>query len=261
MEPHVVSTLGRPGGALEGKPTSRWALELIVLIAGILGAFALDSWWESRAEAQQMVLELRAVSEAFEGDKQQLEFMIDTHRRVVAGLGEILAMQAAAASAGRDRVTVPDSLLFTVLLTPTFDPSLGALRVLIDSGRFALIQDRDLRQSLAGWQERLLDANEYQERNIRFGTDDVWPRILYDARHEEASGLLEVAGAYWDAFWSGVGRDAPLPSGTYELFTQDDYRTVIMIKRGTSREWLREWEPLALEMDRVIERIAAELQR
>ena len=181
-----------------------------------------------------MALELQAVSEAIAEDRDQLAFMIETHHRVVEGLTEIMEAQASAAAAGRNRVTVPDSLLFTAIVTPTFDPSLGAIHVLLESGRFALIRDPELRQLLGGWQERLVDVNEHKDRDVRFGSDEVWPRLLFDASHEDVVGLLRTDGAYWRAFHSGTERTVPLPSGTYDLPTADDNRSVLSVKRALS---------------------------
>ena len=61
---------------------------------------------------------------------------------------------------GASRATVPDSLILSLFVSPTFDPTLGALAEAQSSGRTGLIRDAELRALLGAWPGLLRDARE-----------------------------------------------------------------------------------------------------
>ena len=97
----------------------RLTLEAVVIIASILAAFAIDTWWDGRQEDRRQEALLRAIASDVRG-------MQDEGARVRALWRQALHATENILAAGETRLTSADaprvdSLLRGLVLTPTFD--------------------------------------------------------------------------------------------------------------------------------------------
>ena len=120
----------------------------------------------------------------------QLDQRIDNQTRLAAGAG---ALADRLRQARQDGVTVPDSLLITLLVTPTFDPALGTLLEAQSSGRTSVIRNPDLRRLLSSWSGRALDAKEEEQMNLQLVQDELYPAL---AREVSIAHLMDHGGSW-----------------------------------------------------------------
>ena len=133
----------------------RYILELIVITAGILGAYTLNNWNDQRKNLAEEQLILKGLKIEFE---QNLEELRSDHKY------NELSLTSAGHLLQRNRQSTPgvlvDSLFGHALDYRTFDPRRGVVSELIASGKLGLIQDVELRYKLTQWSAELADMEE-----------------------------------------------------------------------------------------------------
>lgn len=125
----------------------RWVLaETGIVVAGILIAFSLNSWWDGRAAAEREQAHLQALEADFGRNVQQLEALVGFQESVAdASLGLLLIARGQEAA---EAVRV-ERLMGQVFASDRFDATMGAYEDLVNSGGLAQIRDERLRASLA----------------------------------------------------------------------------------------------------------------
>jgi hypothetical protein len=135
--------------------------EVAILVAGILIAFGLDAWWDNSLERSEVEAELAGVLAELSLNEDLVEQYLRWHDRSRAATDELLRLLR---EEGSGSVAVPDSIVWGVGFTPTFDPRKGAMDALLSSGRLALIGDPELRSAIAGFGGQLSDARDEEIR-------------------------------------------------------------------------------------------------
>jgi hypothetical protein len=151
--------------------------EGLVIVASILAAFSLDTWWDStqdRAEEQEALVALDA---EFRTARQELESHLAIHRRVLGSVGFVRSSLAQALETGSATVTLPDTALGWLYVPPTTQVVLGTLDGLVGSSRLGIIRDRELRTALAAWGHKLGEMNEEEWASREFVFTDL-DRVL-----------------------------------------------------------------------------------
>ena len=152
----------------------RLLAEGLVIIASILAAFALDTWW-GRLNAQG---EERNTLAALRTEFQQAGLRVDSYRRIqeriLHAVGSVTDSLDAAVVRGDRTIIVADTALGLAYIPPTTTLSLGTLQGLLASGRLGIIRDPELRTALAAWGAGLEELNEEEEdlRDLAFGEMD-----------------------------------------------------------------------------------------
>ena len=115
----------------------RWSglvREVGVVVAGILIAFSLDAWWDTRREKLSQEAQLRALHEEFTANRERIDQAEERHDDISLRSRALLsALQLH--PAGSD-VQVADSLLASVFEWRTQPWSTGTIEALIASGTF-----------------------------------------------------------------------------------------------------------------------------
>ena len=142
-------------------------LEGIVIVLSILLAFALDTWWDERIERSEEIAILNNLEQEFRAAQAQFDFYYGWHERIERAVAQTLQTAREASARGSVSITVPDTAVALVYLSPTFDPRLGTLDGLLASGRLRLIRDPELRHALAGWPGLLREGTEEEEKALR----------------------------------------------------------------------------------------------
>lgn len=105
--------------------TGRLALEGLVIVASILLAFSLDTWWDARSERAEEVTVLENLKTEFVAAGEQLDLYIRFHQRIASVTAVTLTSVQQALADGRPTVTVPDTTIALLHVPPTFNPRLG----------------------------------------------------------------------------------------------------------------------------------------
>ena len=183
-----------------GDGRGRLAVEFFVIIAGVLVALTAESWWSGR-EAR-----------AFE--RELLEDMVEEFRANISILDSDLAENAGALQRlqlitemePEELVAAPLAEMrahFDVVANlwyAGFDPAMGAVRALVESGDLAVLSDRDLRLQLAEWAALLDERQRFTQNSTDFLLFHVTPRLAAMGRdgswarfeRTEAQALLRV---------------------------------------------------------------------
>jgi hypothetical protein len=146
----------------------RWrdlGVEGVVIVASILLAFALDAWWDSRAQRQEEGQVLENLRTDFQAAGSQLDRYLLVDQTTLTSIEAILRSVRAARAAGDARVDVATVDLARTLIAPTFDPRTGSLDGLLASGRLGILRNENLRQRLSAWPGLLADASEEEARS------------------------------------------------------------------------------------------------
>lgn len=123
-------------------------VEVFIVVAGVLVAFALNSWWQGRLADAREQAHLRALQADFQENVDRLTYHIDVEQRTMEASRALLTLL-------KDGHAVPpDStrrLLIDVFSSGRFQPVMGAYEALLGSGGLELISDDSLRAGLAAF--------------------------------------------------------------------------------------------------------------
>jgi hypothetical protein len=151
----------------------RLTLEAIVIIASILAAFAIDTWWEGRQEDRRQEALLRAIASDVQGMRDEGARVRGLWEEALYATEGILAGgEAPLTSADAPRV---DSLLRRLVLTPTFDAPTGALDALLRSD-LGEVRGSTLVQSTTRLRAHLADL-EREQQYLDTGAIEAWQHL------------------------------------------------------------------------------------
>jgi hypothetical protein len=174
-------------------------VESVAIVASILLAFGVDAWWDARLEARRRAELMDDLRVELQRNRADLTNALERQRlrlhRLEILLGEITPQAVGLA---------PDSLRAlqqsTLLGNPTYDPGLGILELLIQSGDLILVESRDLRARLAGLPALSADylnnqlwlVNLTAQPEVLFGTGSM---VVDYSRFSDGDATLTAASA------------------------------------------------------------------
>lgn len=139
--------------------TLTWALgEISVVTVGILIAFSLNAWWDNRSMAQQEQMHLHALAGDFEQNVAELRELVEMEKRVALYSQKLLDRSESDNAASDESLA---GMMGEVFNSARFEPVMGAYEGLVNSGGLTLIQDEQLRASLAYFAAQV--RNRYAE--------------------------------------------------------------------------------------------------
>ena len=139
-------------------PWKRIAVEGMAIVASILLAFAIDAWWQRRAELEKANALVVSLSADFQASQEHLERWLVGNQRIHRATTELLDHIS---SAERDKeIWVPIELIIGAVGAPTYGPTDSTLDAAYSSGQIDLIEDREIRSILALWRQQLADTSE-----------------------------------------------------------------------------------------------------
>jgi len=164
----------------------RLAAEACAIVFSILLAFALDAWWDARAEARAERNVLMTLANELDAAHVDLQRQLNNYI-FLEDAAKMIADELVGAGKG-ESATVPDTHLAGLLLDMTYDPPLGTTNTLLASGQASTLRSQELRVALAEWPSVIFDAVEEQTALWRLGDERLEP-LLHQA-------VLNLAPAY-----------------------------------------------------------------
>ena len=141
-----------------------YLLEILVLIIGIYGAFALDNWNENIERRKKESILLKELNKEFISNKQQFEFILKKHENLYHASSKIADMfPIDPVHANLDTIS---KYLGQMEWGYTFDPSQGVVNSIISTSSFDLISNDSLRAALITWSDTFADYTE-EERDAK----------------------------------------------------------------------------------------------
>lgn len=149
-----------------------YLLEMIVITAGIIGAFGLSNWNESVSNQERAMKLLHSLKAEFQTNQEQLATVMKHHLDVEKSSTELLR------SVNNNERLSEDSLKYhfiKISKTWTFDPQNSVLRSSISSGDIHLIKNDALLNHLFGWTDLVMDAQEDEVQAKEQYTNSILP--------------------------------------------------------------------------------------
>jgi hypothetical protein len=158
-------------------PWIRISVEGVAVVASILLAFAIDTWWDERIDRKTEQEELLRL---------QAEFQINIDRNL-ASTGQAGAMAASsqlyeeisrAVEKRLDFVDLSNQTIKGILGTPTLEVETPVLDSLIRSGRLAVIQNPEFLAAISNWERMVRNTGEFEQRARRFADEQLMPALF-----------------------------------------------------------------------------------
>jgi hypothetical protein len=185
-------------------------------VLGILIAFSLQAWWDGARDREAEQQALRALRSELELNLDGLETNIRRHDRVARAVEVFHTDMLAAPSA-----SISDSILVAVIVSPTFDPSTGAIESLQRVGAGTA----RLAGAAARWRSVVDDATEDEGRSRTFTDEHLSPFL---------SRTVDLPNADLSRLWVFEMLEAPITDAT-EVRSSSELRFLL----STRLKWAR----------------------
>jgi hypothetical protein len=159
------------------RPKLRWfAAEIVVVVAGVLIALAINAWWAARQQAREELHLLAALLAEFSSNQPRLAELVAFHDEVKTTAQTLLALsadpQSSVSSDSVDRLLADVSWWssYTTLESTVLDAA-------VEDGRLNLIRTDSLRQLLATWRAGAASAAAQSTQEFAHYSG-VWLPIL-----------------------------------------------------------------------------------
>lgn len=137
--------------------------EIILVMIGILLALQVNNWNQNRLNKKIETETLSNLKQDLDSALVQLDVKIEQNN--LYRTYDSLALEIL-----HNRILVPkDSilkLLLTHIYTPTFDPELGALNEILNTGKMEIIKRQELRNHISSWNRYMDELDEVDKRLI-----------------------------------------------------------------------------------------------
>ncbi|MBC2840272.1 DUF6090 family protein [Robiginitalea sp. SC105] len=125
-----------------------YLLEILVIILGILGAFALDNWNEERVNRNIEKATYQSLTASLRQDSTELQRIISIQKKTIAGLQAVIIKDLDAL-----RDSLPDEAIIDFLPdimngVISFFPKYGIYNMMISQGKIELIRSDSIKSSL-----------------------------------------------------------------------------------------------------------------
>lgn len=128
------------------------------IVVSILLAFAIDAWWDRRAETTQEIAILHGLQADFRDSQAHLELWLAGNRKIQSRTAMFLDRIRSA-----DRgawITVTEAMIGAPIGSPTYDPTTATLDAALSSGQIELVEQKELREALGVWLQLVADTRE-----------------------------------------------------------------------------------------------------
>ena len=128
------------------------------MVFGILIAFSLDSWWETKKANEWERDQLELLRDEAQYNVEHLTAVIKTHEHTAAQLQDIIEFSTTHPSG--DSSIFKNRVITALISWRTAEVSMGALDALLASGEIGELNNSELRRSLTAWRALVLNAEE-----------------------------------------------------------------------------------------------------
>lgn len=156
--------LGRLTQAVRAQNWFAVALEVLIVIVGVVVGFQITAWGNERDLRDREAVQLEALREDFVANREQLTRVFSRQETAVARQQELLrVIHGHALRPNSDSLLAP--LVFSTVTFHRFTPVLGAYEAMLSAGDLRLIRDSELRSNLAHFAE-MAEAGWEDEEQI-----------------------------------------------------------------------------------------------
>jgi hypothetical protein len=226
--------------------------EMVLIVASILFAFALDSWWDRRQLATEEREILLGLQEEFILNRSKLESRIVTHEINLLAVEQLLA--ATGEGHWNSKEVSPDQSLAALIAPPTTDLGNGVLSGLISGGRIELLSNKELRARLAAWEGVIAEVHDDEDMGRTMVLDLVLPYLIRNG--VPVSGPMST----WPDNWSGPSRSvADDPDALARLLSDPQFSVILEVRLGYNHHTTGEYRMAMEAVERILDEIRVSL--
>lgn len=189
-----------------------YLLEVLVITIGILGAFTLNNWNESRKDRiveQEIIVQLL---EEYQTNLTELENKIDFRNIIINSSIDLLGYIDEPININKDSLI---RKIAVIRYDPTFDPIKNDL---ISSGNIRLIQNIELRKLLSNWSSDVVALQEMEQQWQKIRSETNVPYLISLGVYRDIVNLNfnDLNEGKWllDNFSGSVGFDIDVGKST-----------------------------------------------
>ena len=164
----------------QGIPLKRLALEALAIVGSILLAFAIDAWWQQRVELKQADALIADLHADFEVSQVHLAEWLAGNQWIQRSSSELLDNIKNAET--DEVISVRHETIVGSIGAATYDPISSTLDAMISSGQINLIEDIQIRNALALWQQKLADTREDEDLVREITLRELVPALAEQVR-------------------------------------------------------------------------------
>ncbi|MFK7953571.1 MAG: hypothetical protein AB8B73_12050 [Ekhidna sp.] len=191
----------------------KYTIELIVITAGILGAFILNSWKEDRDRQGEESTILLGLKQEFEVN------LVDVNRNIALNAAEvkstILVIEQIRKKNPFANQVYFDSLLYAMYWYGTFDAQTGLIDEVIGSGKLSILKDSELRNRLTKISGLLDNLEEDYEIRSGFYLHQVLPYLTKHFALANADQYMDLSS------WSDDYKSKRLSESPFKVKTPE----------------------------------------
>ncbi len=163
--------------------------ELVLIVAGILIAIALNSWWNNRIDFDRESDYLAGIVVDINNAGAELEATIRFHQQQVADLQHLLnTIEAGPGGASEDSLV---ALSHALIFNSTFEPELATLEELYGAGNLNLIKSAEIRKALTLYQYQLQNNNDFNDYLSQQSSWTIEPFFMRNLPYLPRQGLAK----------------------------------------------------------------------
>lgn len=226
-------------------------MESLVIVASILAAFALDTWWDRMQERTEERETLVALATEFQAARAEIVVRKVNQGRILTAVTAVADSLNQALEDGRRAIVLPDTMLALAYIPPTTSLGLGTLQGMIGSGRLGIIQNRALRGRLGAWGVELdeLREEELDSRELAYGDLDRTLRARMNTY-----GLWAAGDSIFKEVLSVEGR-----ARSREVPVDTEVLGVFHLRTSLLSHGVEEFDPLLVAVDSILALIETNL--
>lgn len=134
--------------------------EILIVVTGIMIAFALDAWWDRSSTTASLRQQAELVLDELRAAESELQSAVDTHRRLMETAQSLAGLLEALPSDGG--LSVPDTTLADLMVQYTVDIGSPSMESFLDAGGSRLIDDPEEVRLARSWPIQLEDTMDDQ---------------------------------------------------------------------------------------------------
>jgi hypothetical protein len=158
-------------------PWKRLAVEAVAIVGSILLAFAIDAWWEVRQDSAEEQTLLRQLEAEFELNAELLAVQRSRHEENMAAAHRLLTVTGPILEKRTLDLKSIKQDIHHIMIWWTYDPQMGVLNGMIQSGKLGVISSDRLRSKLANWPAQLRDLAEDELFLVTYSKDVIMPLL------------------------------------------------------------------------------------
>ncbi|TLF45406.1 DUF6090 family protein [Maribacter aurantiacus] len=151
--------------------------EILLVVIGILIALQVSNWNKKRIDSDSEKEALFDLNTEIKSNIEALEIIIAEHEKSLVAGKEIKSMITDTNKLNSISNDSLQSILIVMNYNYTYDPKLGILNSVINSGRINLIQNKEIRYMLSSINEFIIDADEDTKVIEKLRREYYWPMI------------------------------------------------------------------------------------